>query len=93
MSIRKPVFIATIASIAAALACTAYAGDEMANNKMSDETKPAKTAFADIDTNKDGSISSLEANEKNSWLAKNFNAIDTNKDGRISKEEFDKALS
>jgi Ca2+-binding EF-hand superfamily protein len=93
MSIRKPVFLATVAGIAAALACTAYADDQMSSAKASDDMKPQKSAFAEIDVNKDGSISSLEANQKSHWLAKNFNTIDTNKDGRISKEEYEKALS
>ena len=93
MSIRKPVYLTAVATVAAALACAAYADDQMSSSKAStDDMKPQKAEFTEIDVNKDGSITSLEAN-KNHWLSKNFNTIDTNKDGRISKQEYDKALS
>jgi Ca2+-binding EF-hand superfamily protein len=88
------VYLTAIAAVAAALACTAYADDQMSSAKTSnDDMKPQKAEFTQIDVNKDGSITSLEASQKNHWLSKNFNTIDTNKDGRISKEEYDKALS
>ena len=94
MSNRKPAFLTAIAAVTVALACAAYADDQMSSAKSSDQDmKPQKAEFTQIDVNKDGSITSLEASQKNHWLSKNFNTIDTNKDGRISKEEYDKALS
>ena len=92
MNVRKPMVLTAIAAVAAALSCAAYAGDQMSSAKSSDDLKPQKAEFTEIDANKDGSITSLEAN-KNHWLSKNFNTIDTNKDGRISRQEYDKALS
>lgn len=87
MKLVKPIQLAALASTAALFAFTTHAGE------MKSEEKPEKTAFVEIDTNQDGSISASEAGEKNRWLAANFVAIDTNRDGLISKAEFEKALS
>ena len=87
MKIRKSACVAGLATVLGALALNAQAQDPMSAKK------PDKSAFEQIDVNKDGVISTQEANAKNSWLASNFNTVDTNRDGRVSKAEFDKAVS
>jgi len=90
MNIRKPAYLAMVTGLATAFAYSAYAGDTMS---QSEDQKPTESAFSQIDENQDGSITPQEANDKNSWLAQNFNAVDANKDGRISKAEYDQAVS
>ena len=77
---------AALAATVALIACNVHA------REAGSEEKPEKAAFAEIDTNKDGLISTREASENSSWVAANFTVIDTNRDGTISKAEFDKAL-
>ena len=47
-----------------------------------------ETIFAELDANKDGKISKIEAKGP---LAESFSKIDTNEDGFISKEELKNA--
>ena len=86
MNIVKPAYLAAVVGFLGAVAVNARAEEKMS------EQKPEKSAFSQIDADGDGIISTREANEKNSWLARNFKAIDTDRDGRISKTEYERAL-
>jgi Ca2+-binding EF-hand superfamily protein len=84
MSIRKPAWLALLASILAAFAFNVQAEGE------NPEKATDVAAFEEIDTNADGMISAAEAQEKDSWVAGNFKTIDSNRDGYISKDELNK---
>jgi hypothetical protein len=47
--------------------------------------------FAALDTDRNGSISQMEA-QRNAAVAENFAAADTNNDGALSREEFNAAF-
>ncbi|WP_105169872.1 calmodulin [Pseudoalteromonas sp. T1lg23B] len=57
---------------------------------MSSAAAVAETAtFADLDADKDGVISKIEASASES-LMKVFNELDSNQDGELSEDEFNK---
>ena len=51
----------------------------------------AAAVFAALDTDRNGSISQMEA-QRNQTVAANFTAADTNNDGVLSREEFNAAF-
>lgn len=85
MNIRKPAWLALLASILAAFAFNVQAEGE------TPEKTTEVSAFEEIDANADGMISATEAREKDAWVASNFKTIDSNRDGYISKDELNKA--
>lgn len=87
MNISTNTSLVTLAGILIALACSAHAEEQEADEK------PDKAAFESIDTNQDGEITVQEAWANNEWLAQNFNSVDVNSNGRITRAEFDKAMS
>ena len=87
MKIRKPAYLAALASI-----LTAFAFNAQAEGETPEKTTDV-SAFEEIDTNADGMISATEAQEKDAWVAGNFKTIDSNRDGYISKDELTKAAS
>ena len=84
MNIRKPAYLALLASILAGFAVNVQAEGE------TPEKTTEVAAFEEIDANADGMISAAEAQEKDAWVAGNFKTIDSNRDGYISKDELNK---
>ena len=51
----------------------------------------AAAVFAALDTDRNGSISQMEA-QRNQTVAANFAAVDANNDGVLSRDEFNAAF-
>lgn len=87
MSNRNPAYLASLASIFALFAFNVHAEGEGMKKKGD------VAAFEEIDVNADGVITATEAQQKDSWVASNFNTIDSDQDGYITRKEFDQVVS
>ena len=80
----------TLAVIATALISTYVSADDAVEKTtaIAKSTATHKIDFQQIDTDKDGAISQVEA-KVNQFLNDSFAKVDTNGDAVISKDEFD----
>ncbi|MGQ0547329.1 MAG: hypothetical protein ACT4P3_18680 [Betaproteobacteria bacterium] len=76
-------------SLRALAAAPAYAADEKKSETKAAAGATAKTkSFAELDTNKDGSVSRAEV-AAHAELAAKFKDADKNNDGKLSRSEYD----
>jgi len=80
--VRYPLLLVTVTTLACG---AAFAQDEPAQTQAADDS--VSSIFIQLDANKDGNISSEEA-QASPVVARSFAKADANGDGAISREEF-----
>ncbi len=87
MKLNHILGITLLASAGAALAGTGAMHDSTGDDQTNATTPETTSAFHALDTNRDGYLSPVEAQNN----VTNFDNADTNKDGRLDSAEFAQA--
>jgi Ca2+-binding EF-hand superfamily protein len=92
MTMNKPFCSILAAAALFATAAPAFAGDAEGEGSQTRIAKRVDTAFAKLDTDKDGRISRAEAASR-PRMAKHFDRIDADGDGYLSRPELSAAIA